>query len=70
MSTVNAMSVLFASVVVGFLAFAIASAFRDARTPYETVAVPVRRPCGCAHCTEPMDLAEEFHLRLWEQEFA
>lgn len=70
MSPLNALSVLFASVIVGFLAFAIASAFRDARRPdYETTPVPVRRPCTCFLCTSELVATETVHFEMWEGQF-
>ena len=72
MSTASALSVLFAAVIVGVLAFVIAGAIHDARRPQPpTIPIPVRKPCGCPHCADDgMGVSAEFHLRLWEAELA
>jgi hypothetical protein len=66
MTTFDALSVFFAAVVIGFLTACIVGAVTEARRPQPEA--PVKRPCECAHCVGGMDIAEEFHIRLWEQE--
>lgn len=69
MSALNTLSVLFASMIVGYLAFAIASAFRDANALPEMPA-PERRPCECFMCTAETLAADTVHFTQWEEEFA